>query len=358
VALVESSKFGQVQFSSFAELGQVAQILTDVQVDPSHVNEFRQHTRITVCGDKTTFSYTAIDADTSHYRIGYANLGEQRPFGVAVRRCLEEAAREARNIDLVTGDNQYDSRVALEVADDLIEAGVDLAVEFHFDDRIGSVLMNKFSRAGIPLISVDLAIIGATFFGVDNYRSGHDGGIALGKWIAKHWRSQVDRVVVIERPASGAVPATRIMGQLDGLQEVLGDIDPERRICLADEEGTPEKIEVQMTGVLTSLPANSRIAVIAFNDASVEGVIAAARNTGREKQVACVSQGAGTRLIRDQLRRGTIVVGAVLFPPQEYGKGLVDLATRILRRQPVPPAVHIEHALIDASTIDQVHPEP
>ncbi|MCC6617295.1 MAG: substrate-binding domain-containing protein [Anaerolineae bacterium] len=359
VALVESSKFGIVRFSSFAQLNQVVQILTDTQVDAKFIEDLRQETIVTVCGDKTISSYTPIDADTAHYKIGFAGLGEQRPFGVAVRQSLEVAARHVGDIDLVVTDNQYDSEIALEVADDLIAAGIDLAIEFHFDERMGALLVNKFSRYNIPVIAIDIPMLGATFFGVDNYRSGLDGGVALGKWIQQHWDGEIDYLLLLERHASGPVPATRNLSQIEGLQSVIGAIPPQRRISLIDEDGLPGSIQEQVTNVLASLPDDARLAVISFNDASVEGVIDAARVTGRERTLACVSQGAGTRMIRDELRkRGSVIVGAVLFPPAHYGAGLIELSRSILRGQPIPPAVYIQHILVDATNIDQVHPEP
>jgi len=53
-----------------------------------------------------------------------------------------------------------------------------------------------------------------------------------------------------------------------------------------------------------------------------------------------------------------MIAAAILFPPDEYGRGLVDLAVRILRGERVPPAVYIEHVLLDSSNISTLHPEP
>jgi ribose transport system substrate-binding protein len=33
--------------------------------------------------------------------------------------------------------------------------------------------MEKFRAAGIPVITVDIPMVGATYFGADNYRAGH-----------------------------------------------------------------------------------------------------------------------------------------------------------------------------------------
>nr|PZN49449.1 MAG: hypothetical protein DIU68_20050 [Chloroflexota bacterium] len=359
VALVESSKFGVVHLSSFAQADQIAQILTDAQIDAATIEQIRQTTTLTVCGDRSTSSYTPVDADTRHYRLGFANLGENRPFAVAVRQSLEAAALDARHIDLVIGDNQYNSEVALEVADALIQSGIDLAIEFHYDEKIGSMLVSKYNRAGIPVIAVDIPMIGATFFGVDNYRAGWDGGVALGQWIKERWDGHIDRLIVFERPASGPVPATRTLSQIEGLESVIGRVPEAKRIYLADEEGSVDAIADLLADVLDTLPHTARVAVICFNDPTVEGMLRAARVTGREKSVVCASLGAGTRTIRDELRRpDSMIAAAILFPPDEYGRGLVDLAVRILRGERVPPAVYIEHVLLDSSNISTLHPEP
>lgn len=123
---------------------------------------------VTVGGENTVSSLTPCTQSTAHCKIGFANLSEQIPFAVDVRRSIEQAVQHAGNMDLVVADNQLNSEVALQVADRLIAAGVDLAIEYQIDDRVNSVVANKFRRAGIPVIAVDDPILGATYFGVDN----------------------------------------------------------------------------------------------------------------------------------------------------------------------------------------------
>ena len=94
IGLIDSSKFGQVQVSSFAAMDQITQILTDRDLDARYIDELgRTHTVLTICGENTTRSYAPIDERSKNYRIGFANLSEDRPFAVDVRRGLEEALR-------------------------------------------------------------------------------------------------------------------------------------------------------------------------------------------------------------------------------------------------------------------------
>ena len=41
---------------------------------------------------------------------------------------------------------------------------------------------DKIAAAGIPLIAIDIPHPNATYFGVDNYRVGHEAGEVLGKY--------------------------------------------------------------------------------------------------------------------------------------------------------------------------------
>ena len=357
IALIESSKFGNVQLSSFAGIEQISQILTDHNLNTRYINELRQ-TRVvlTVCGESTTSSYTPVNQEKAHYKLGFANLGEERPFAVDVRRGLERAAQEAGHIDLVVVDNHYDTRVALEVADQLIQAGVDLAIEYQYDEKTGSLIIDKFNQAGIPVIAVDIPMVGATFFGVDNYRSGRKGGIALGRWIQQHWDGQVDRVLVLEHSIAGPLPAARINGQLDGLQEVLGSL-PAEVIRTLGEVDAFDDTEAYVTQALESLPDVHRLAIVSFSDSTAAGAVSAARRLNREEDVVCVCQGAGTRHIRSEIRRpNSRVIAGVAFRPEKYGEQLIVLARQILTGERTPPAVYVDLVLIDANNIDQFYP--
>ena len=358
IALIDSSKFGNVELSSFATVDQVSQILTDADLDSGYIEQLRQtQTVLTVCGEGTTSSFTPVDKQVVHYMIGFANLGENRLFAVEVRRGLEQAVQDVGHIDLVLADNKHDNQAALEIADYLIHTGVDIAIEYHYDEKTGSLIADKFKQAGIPVIAVDTTMIGATFFGVDNYRAGRDGGGVLGNWVKQNWDGQIDRLIVLEHTMGGPLPSARITGQIDGLQEVVGKIPPSHIISV-DDRDTPSDTEAHVARILDSLPDEHRLAIVSLSDSHTSEIISVARKAGREQDVVCVAQGAGTRLTRSEVRRpGSSVVAAVAFRPEKYGEQLIELAQRILIKEPVPPAVYIDHVILDASNINSFYPE-
>jgi DeoR/GlpR family transcriptional regulator of sugar metabolism len=221
VALVDSSKFGKVGFAPCLSVSSLTTVVTDSQALAEDISQLQMaNVSVTCCGERTVTTFRS-DSNRAIYRIGFANLTETGiSFAIDVRRGLERAA-EREHVDLVLADNKLSGEQALRVADYLIEKEVDLAIEYQIDADMNSLIMDKFARAGIPVIAVDIPMVGATYFGADNYRAGHIAGVALGKWVQEHWSSQFDRLFVLEELRAGSLPAARITGQIDGFQEVL-----------------------------------------------------------------------------------------------------------------------------------------
>jgi ribose transport system substrate-binding protein len=357
VALIDSSKFGKVDLTPFATVEQVSHILTDSDLAPRYIDGLRQTcANLTVCGENTTSTYAPCSEEVPHYKIGFANLGENMSFPVDVRRGLEQAAQHVSNIDLILADNQLSGEVALRVADRLIAEGVDLVIEYQIDEKVGGLLMDKFNRANIPVIAVDIPLVGATYFGVDHYRAGHMAGVALGQWLAKHWDGAFDHLIILEERRTGAVPATRIQGQLDGLQEVIGEV-PVSEILYLDSGNTTEISQANMLQALQELPHARRLAVISFNDDAAFGALCAARELGRESDVVVVGQGAD-RIVRKEIRHPeSRLVGSTAYWPDQYGARLIDVALKVLNGDAVPPAVYSEHIFINQDNIDEHYPE-
>ncbi len=357
VALIDSHKFGRVDLTPFATVERISHILTDSDIAPQYVAQLRQtNTVLIVCGEETLSSFTPFRQETSHYKIGFANLSEDIAFAVDVRRSLERAAKNGHNIDLIVVDNQLNGEVALRAADQLIAQGVDLAIEYQIDEKMGSIIIDKFQRARIPVIAVDIPIVGATYFGMDNYRAGHMAGVALGNWLLENWQGQFDRLLVLEEARAGALPAARIRGQLDGLQEIVGEI-PASQILYLDSGNTSEISEGSMLNALKRLPEAHRLAVLSFNDDAALGALQAAQKLNREEAVVIVGQGADRR-VREELRHPTSrIVGSTAFMPEKYGAKLLDIALKILRGEPVPPAVYGDCTFINPENITFFYPE-
>jgi ABC-type sugar transport system substrate-binding protein len=105
-------------------------------------------------------------------------------------------------------------------------------------------------------------------------------GVALGRWLVEHWNGTFDHLIILDEKRPGALPATRIQGQLDGLQGVIGEV-PSSQILYLDSGNTTEISQANMLQALQELSGARRLAVISFNDDAAFGAICAARELGR-----------------------------------------------------------------------------
>ena len=355
VALVDSSKLDKVGAAPVVGAARLSRLYTDSDITPDCLAALRAaKVNLIVCGENTVRSYLVHNQETK-FVIGFANQSEQLPFAVDVRRGLERAAKDVRNVDLVVADNALSAERALHIAEQLIRRNVNLAIEYQIDFKTGSLIMDKFKRAEIPVIAIDIPMVGATFFGVDNYRAGHMAGEALGEWLQEHWQGNFDTLIVLEESRAGPLPEARIQGQLDGLEEIVGSIVDKKKIFL-ESGNTSSYSEAQVTKVLENDGNGQRFAVICFNDDAAIGALRAARRLGCEEDVAIVGQGADRRVREELHREKSRIIGSTAYRPEQYGEKLLALALKILAGKSVPPAVYIDHVFITPENVEQYYP--
>lgn len=360
IALIDASKFGKVDTYRFAGLKDIDLLVTDEAIEPEILSELRQAAQcpVTVVGASTVETLTPASgaASTRRYRIGFGNLAdEQMMFARQVRRSLERAARRLANVELLIRDNNLNAQAAVANADWFINHGVDLVIEYQIDVQAGNVVMHKFNQANIPVIAVDIPMPGATFYGADNYWAGYIAGEALGNWVKRHWAGKLDLLLKLEASKAGPVVGARLQGQQNALEAAIGRLNPDQIISI-DGPVSMGEIEPVMTGLVSALSAEARVAIIAINDDTALGALSVFQKAGRLDQVVAVGQGAD-RLGRDALRRSDLpFLGSTRYAPESYGDYLLDLALKILRGEPVPPAVYNQHDFITRENVDRYYP--
>ncbi len=356
IALLDSTKIGRIGIATFATLQDMDYFITDDKVDDKIIEQiYASNTHAVVCGEQTTRSHNPCDTKQKTYRVGFANLSEHTAFSRDVRRGLEKAAEESQQIELIIADNQLDPEIAMQVADELLEQDLDLVIEYQIDEMVGNLIAHKFQQANIPMIAVDIPMLGAVYFGVDNLIAGQMAGKELGKAIQQRWNGDFDHLIILEQQRAGHQPAMRIQGQLDGLQSVIPNI-PYEKIVRVDSDNTMEGSYRKMQDVFDQLPTEKRIAIICFNDDAAVGAYYAALDSGHVANLLLVGQGADRRL-RTEMRKGhPCIVGSTAFRPEDYGKYLAKLALTILSGELVPPAVYMEHFFVSPDLVDKYYP--
>ncbi len=291
------------------------------------------------------------------YTIGFANLTEDIVFTQLVRDGILSAAEEAGNVEVVLADNRLDGATALANADNFIAQGVDGVIEFQTDEAFGNVIMSRFRREGIPVIAIDIPMPGATFFGADNYNAGRLAGEALAAWANENWDGDVDAVLVLELPQSGPIPAARMQGQIEGLQDNLASPVPDDMVFRLDSKNTQEESFQVVSDILPTIPDADHIVAVTINDGTALGVIAAAEAAGRADQIMVVGQGADPSGQEAMIAENSRYLGATGYFPENYGAYLIPAMIDLLECRAVPPAIYVDHVFIDGSNLCELYPD-
>jgi ribose transport system substrate-binding protein len=291
------------------------------------------------------------------YKIGFANLTEDIVFTQLVREGIEKAAQEAGNIELVLADNKLDGATALANADSFLTQGVDGVIEFQTDEKFGNVIMDKFRTAGVPVIAIDIPMPGATFFGADNYKAGRLAGEAAAEWVKANWEGQVDAILMLDLPQSGPIPAARMQGMLEGLQENLDTPVPDDMVFRLDSKNTQDEAFRVVGDTLPKIPDAEHIVGMTINDGTALGTIAALEAANRKDQAIVVGQGADPSGQEEMMKEGSIYLGATGYFPENYGAKIIPAILDALECRPLPPSIYVDHVFITKDNLCELYPD-
>lgn len=266
--------------------------------------------------------------------IGFSNLDERNAFPIAVREGLERVASDHDDIELIVRNNDLDTELAKQYIDEFANHPVDVAMIFHGDERADFNLIAPLYKKGIPIISIEIRYPMTYFFGVDNIDMGTQAGEQLGSWIQQHWNGQIDKILIAT--SSGIVG--EIPKRFDSALAALSRYTQWDRnnVLYLDSAMQREVIYDRTRAVFDSWKGLHHIAVICINDYVASGVLQAARDLGRESDIAVISYD-GTQIAFDEFEKPhSRLITSPAFYPEQYGEHLIPLAQRILAGERVP----------------------
>src|ERR1700687_4112962 len=277
-------------------------------------------------------------------RFGFGGESSEMPFSEGGRESLQAAANSA-GVDLLVLDNHYDAQIAVRNAEEFVRQQVDLVIEFQIDQRIAPAIADKIAGAGIPLIAVDIPHPHATFFGVDNYRVGHEAGVFLAQHAKNNWRGEVSWAVGLDIQEAGPLVHSRITGAFAGIRAKLPDLRDEKYVVL-NAEGLRGKSHRLMLDFLRKRPNERGVLVAAATDTSALGALQALREAKRERAGAIVGQDCIPEALDELEVPGSCLIASVSHEAASYGPLLIQLGMAILNGQTVPPYNYVKHKLV------------
>ena len=287
------------------------------------------------------------------YKIGYLSETGENSFYRAVSRGLAESAAQA-GIDLIALDSHYRPEIALANARKLLTESLDLAMEFSSFGQVAAVVSARGNRRNIPLIAIEIPHPNAVYFGVDNCQAGLTAGRYLARWAEKHWRGQVDEILLIGSTRAGTLPEARLTGSLLGVHQLLPNTAAAKVTTLDGDwrrEVSRDAVKAHLHGTTAK-----RILVSTINDPSAIGALEAFKEAGRLEDCAIVGQNGSIEARLEMHHPDSRLIGSVAYFPERYGEQLIALAVEILsERSPIPRAVFIKHQLITPANLKQFY---
>ncbi len=360
IALIDHTKLDKLDTYRLTSLKQIDHLVVDDSISSEQLAKLKQAADfpITLVGNNThTIASPTSSSKNQRYKIGFGNLSQKIVFSQQVQKSLEDAVKRVDNVELLYRDNDLDRETALDNADWFVAQQVDLVIEYHVDAKAGNVIMDKLTQANIPTIAVDIPFPGATFYGANNYRAGYIAGEGLGNWITQNWHGHLDILLKLETSRVGPVVDARLQGQQEGLEAVIGSLSVEQIITI-DSHIIADEVESMINDLLPSLNHQTKIGIIGLNDDIALGALAAFEKADFLDRVVAVGQGVDLNAIEALHQPNYPFIGSTRYAPENYGEQLLDLAIKILKDEPVPPAVYREHVFITKNNVDEYYPQP
>ncbi len=293
-------------------------------------------------------------------KLAFANIVASFPFCQSVEQNIIEVAKLAgfKDSDLIILDNQVDATIGLQNADIVLSKRPDGFIEFQIDAKVNAIVGQKFNKAGIPVVAVDVEVPGSPFVGVDNYGASYQTGEWIIEQIEKKWGGidNVDLIILGMNEQAGEAVILRSLGTKDALVDTYGEA-VEEKIELQHVAGTAESAQPVISGILAKYPNAENVVISTVNDQTIRGAISAVQAAGtlNRENILYVSQGADASGI-EMIRNGEID-GDLAYFPEHYGRYAVPAILAMMQGKAVPPYMFVENVMITADNVNKWYPE-
>jgi ribose transport system substrate-binding protein len=282
--------------------------------------------------------------------FGFAVQSADLPFSQAVSRSVTGAAAAA-GIELLLLDNRFDTETAVRNAQEFAEKRVDLVLEFQAEESVGPRVANIFKKADIPVIAIDVPHPNATYFGVDNFECGIEAGNLLAQHALRKWKGSADWVLGVGFNEAGSFVQSRITGAFEAIKQRVHHVPPECFIQI-DGRGSRNPSRLAVSSFLQGHTGRQRILVAAATDSSALGVLDAARQNGRERDIAVVGQDCIPDALEEMKSGQSALIGSISHEAETYGPRLIQLGISMLRGYAVPPYNYVRHKVVTPETLN------
>lgn len=262
------------------------------------------------------------------YKIGASLLTQQHPFYIELADAMKAEAKKDDVVLNISIANQ-DLNKQLSDVEDFITKKVDAIIISPVDSKGVQAAIIKAEKAGIPVITVDVAAEGVpvvTHVATDNYAGGVEAGKLMGKLL-----NGKGKVAIIDYPALQSVVA-----RVEGFKKGLADTPDVKVVAIQTGITRAEALTVAQNMMQAHPDLNG---LFGFgDDAALAAVIAA--KSARNDNIKIIGFD-GMKEARDAVDSGKTFVAVIRQYPDQMGAKAIDAAVDHLNGKPVAKTIPV-----------------
>ncbi len=299
-------------------------------------------------------SDTSACADVT---VAYATFQASNPYFAIVDKGIQAAAKKAR-INLYMVDNDLNADKAISNAN-LIAArpGVKVVLESNYYQAANATIAKIFERAELPVIAVDIAIPGASYYGANNKQAGELAGEGLVAAANSKWGDGSVDLALVENQSG---PGQELIRQrTDGIVAGIKAAEPSLPVgsIIKFEGGTsPDAAASAVSALLTAHPDAKHIIIGMLGDSNGVAAVNAAKVAGRVDQVLVAGQGGDGVGVATLEGPASAFIGTTDYRPNNYGNDLIALACDLIAGKTIPAENYIKHIFLTPENVRQYYP--
>ncbi|MBL5904735.1 substrate-binding domain-containing protein [Serratia fonticola] len=286
--------------------------------------------KLTVLGSVLAIGLAVFSQATlaKEYKIGASLLTQQHPFYIDLADAMKAEAKKDDVVLNISIANQ-DLNKQLSDVEDFITKKVDAIIISPVDSKGVQAAIIKAEKAGIPVITVDVAAEGVpvvTHVATDNYAGGVEAGKLMGKLL-----NGKGKVAIIDYPALQSVVA-----RVDGFKKGLADTPDVKIVAIQTGITRAEALTVAQNMMQAHPDLNG---LFGFgDDAALAAVIAA--KSARNDNIKIIGFD-GMKEARDAVDSDKTFVAVIRQYPDQMGAKAIDAAVDHLNGKPVAKLIPV-----------------
>jgi ribose transport system substrate-binding protein len=274
--------------------------------------------------------FASVGAGAEAYNIGVSLLTQQHPFYIALADAMkQQAAKTGVKLDIAIANQDLNKQIS--DVEDFISKRVNAIILSPVDSRGVKAAVAKAQKAGIPLITVDIAANGidvTCHVATDNYA----GGVKAGELMAKALGGN-GRVGIIDYPTVQSV-----MDRVAGFKKALSSYPNMKIVSIQPGITRAEALAVAQNMLQANPDLNG---IFGFGDDAALAALVAVKSASRANQVKIIGFD-GMQEARNAVDKEASFIGVIRQYPEKMGAIAVDAAVNILRGQKVSKVIPVE----------------